>query len=319
MISQDFTKNLFKAFILLLFSFSLQAQSAKPKNADDKEQPFFTGISPVVLAKDAVEISFLNSLTSFWLVAHQYDPVLKDTRITNRYRYSRLDQLLRVSYGFSKNKKWDLGAEFRFAHLRLDDEARSSPFRVLSGNTTSGNTYRGLTTVGLRARAMPFEGIPELTLQATTQFPMIRTDTLRQRLNAQRSQVGLGATYYVQVSPATYYFFQVDWSTLLSNNELNRTTHLVSGSTYLVIDTWESMWYIMPSLTYGMSLQGNNGTLRRINQQFLGGVGVLFQSSAIFSILLNAQIPFILDSGSSNTEWDRRSYSSVTIGLRTAF
>ncbi|MCB0572046.1 MAG: hypothetical protein KDC66_19910 [Phaeodactylibacter sp.] len=278
---------------------------------------FYTGISPVILQKDAVEANFTNSLTSFWVAVNEYLPAYNATRVANRYRFSRLEQLARVSYGFSPDARWDLGAELRYTHSRLDDEARSSPFRVFEGDTGSGNTYRGLSYLGLRFRAMPFESLPELTLQANAQFPITRQEELRLRLGAQRTQLGLMGTFYQQFNATTYLFLQAEWRVHLENDENPITTHTPSASAFLVLDLWDQKWYAFPGLTYAMALQKvRSGGLARLNRQFLGSVGLLYQPDTRYGFLFNAQLPFILDSGSFYTEWVSESYSSFTLGIR---
>lgn len=283
----------------------------------DEKINFYTGISPVILQKDAVEINFSNSLTSFWVAVNEYLPAQNATRVANRYRFSRMEQLARVSYGFSPGAKWDLGAEFRYTSSRLDDQARSSPFRVFEGDTGSGTTYRGLSYIGLRFRTMPFGRVPELTLQATVHYPVVREEGLRLRLGAQRTQLGAMATYYQQFNATTFLFLQGEWRVHLSNDENNVTSHTPSASGFLVLDLWDQKWYLFPGITYSMTLQSTySGSLVRLNRQFLGSLGVLFQPDTRFGILLNTQFPFILDSGSFYTEWVSESFSSFTLGIR---
>jgi hypothetical protein len=305
-------KNAVLLVLIYLISAPVYAQFSK-----EGEAKFYTGISPVILPKDGIEVNFLNSLTSFWLATNEYFAVTNSTRIANRYRFTRFQQLLRVNYGFSSSGRWDLGAEFQYTHSRIDDEARSSPFRVLGGDTESGETDRGMSMAGLRLRVMPFDGLPELTVQGMAHFYINRSEEKRAKLGAQRSQVGLLATFYQQLSPRTFYFLQGDWRTQLASSELDITTHTPSLSGFLVIDAWEQTSYIFPGLTYSPTLQKvGSGSFVRVNQQLLGSIGGLIQPSDAFGIMLNWQIPFILESGSQRTEWVRESFSSVTLGLR---
>ncbi len=304
----------FSVLVCCLF-FYTNLLTGQPGRAD--KITFYTGISPVILKKDAVEATFNNSLTSFWVAVNEYLPAYNASRVANRYRFSRLEQLARVSYGFSPGGRWDLGAEFRYTHSRLDDEARSSPFRVFEGESGSGDTFRGLSYLGLRFRAAPFETLPELSLQATVHYPFARQEELRLRLGAQRTQLGAMATFYRQFNASTYLFLQGEWRAHLKNDENPFTTHTPSASGFLVLDLWDGQWYLFPGLTYGVALQKSaGGSLARLNHQFLGSLGLLFQPDVRYGILFNTQFPFILDSGSFYTEWVPESYSSFTLGIR---
>ncbi len=297
--------------LTLLISAPAFAQFSK-----ESEARFYTGISPVILPKDGIEVNFLNSMASFWLAVNEYNPVSNSTRIANRYRFTRFQQLLRINYGFSGSGRWDLGAELQYTHSRLDDEARSSPFRVLGGNTASGDTDRGLSMVGLRLRFMPFGDLPALMVQGMAHFPINRNEEKSAKLGAQRTQIGLLATFYQQLNTRTFYFLQGDWRTQLASNELDKTTHTPSLSGFLVIETGE-MWYVFPGLSYSPTLQKvGNGSFVRVNQQLLGSVGGLFQPSDAFGVMLNWQVPFILESGSQSTEWVRESFVALTLGIR---
>lgn len=304
--------HLFLIILILLFAAPVSGQFSK-----EGEAKFYTGISPVILAKDGIEVNFLNSMTSFWLAVNEYNPASNSSRIGNRYRFTRFQQLLRVNYGFSASGRWDLGAELQYTHSRLDDEARSSPFRVFGGDTPSGNTFRGMSMVGLRLRMMPFDNLPELTLQGMAHFPINRKEESRAQLGAQRTQIGLLTTFYQQLNTRTFYFLQGDWRTQLASDELDKTTHTPSLSGFLVFDAWEQVWYIFPGMTYSPTLQKTaSGKVVRVNQQLLGSLGGLFQPSDGFGIMVNWQIPFILESGSRSTEWVRESFSSLTLGFR---
>ncbi len=307
---------------LIFFMRSPVSGQALQAPARDSLQPLYlAGVSPVILGKDQVEVSFVNSLTSFWLASREAAPDGVPT--VNRYRFTNFDQLLRVSYGFGHSGRWDLGAVLQYRHRRLDDEANSSPFRVFQGddNPTSSQTNRGLALAGARLRFMPFAALPELTLQTSVAFPVAKDEELRRDLGADRTQADLFATFYKPFNPRTYYFLQAGWLTQFSNPENDQTTHQLSGSGFLVHSLFDYKLYLYPGLTYAASLQKlrNQSGLRRINQQLLGGIGVQYQPWRVLSFSLYGQLPFILDSGSSATEWVRESYLSWTLGIRAIF
>ena len=302
-------------FISLFFLQTLHAQE------EQKDVAFFTGTSPVIIEKGTAEINLNNTLTSFWVTSKQYIPSVDAYRVVDRRRFSRLDNLLRVTYGFSQSKKWDLGAELRFANTRLDESARSSPLRVFGGESETGKTYHEFAYAGLRARASLFKNIPELTLQTTITYPMSRIINDRPTwLEPLQTQLGLGATYFAQSGSNTIFFFQTDWTTRFRANSDNGTVpmaHIISASTYMVINLWEQNWYIFPSLAYGSANRIEKGNFRRLNQQLLGGIGLYFQPSSRFSILLNGNFPLVLQTGSDLSTFNKETYTGITISLRT--
>ena len=316
------TSSLFTLLLasLLAHSPALLAQEAQEKPA------FFTGISPIILERNAAEVYATSSLSSFWLAVHQYNPSLQITQVRDRQRFTRAETLLRFTYGFSKKKNWDLAFEIKHAFARLDEAARSSVLRVfdspsvISGDFERNNSYRGLSSVGLRFRYTPFERIPELTLQATAYQPVAGNIAKRYAFGAERFQTGLSATYFIQSGDNIYYFFQADFVAYLKSNEINinlrshYTDFLPALSTIVVIRTWEDKWFVFPGLSYSTTV---NSSFYRLNQQLFGSLGLFYQPNPKFSMLLNWQLPLILDSGNRNVEFVKNSYSGFTLGLRT--
>ena len=293
----------------------LQAQQTK------EEPTFFTGLSPVILERNAAEINILNSLNSYWIESKQFRPDNPTGFFVDRKRFTRTEHLLRASYGFSKNKTWDLGLEIKFNQVRLDEGARSSPLRVFGNETNGGTSYRGLTAIGLRLRTMPFKNIPELTLQGTVQFPQNKrssAETERAQLQNQSMQAGLTATYYRQSGENIYFFFQADWATRFMNSENKRVKHFPSLNSTVVIRTWNEQWFIFTGLNYGMSLQQfSEGGLYRLNQALFGSGGLFFQPTPQFSIVLSAQLPLMFESNLRTVELVRESFTGFSLGVRS--
>ena len=307
---QNQTKSLLLLIGILLISISAFAQDPFNK---DKNYSFQPVVSAEVLEKDAIDISIINSLNSFWLAYREFNDGFTASRISDRARYTTLDHLIRVSYGFDQNGRWDLGAELRYTHLRLDNAARNSPFKVLGNDETTGTSYHGLSYLGLRARVMPFADVAGLTLQATAAFPTAKSAEQRRNLNAQRPQASLGATYLGSFSERTKYFLQTEWRTFISNDELGSTHHLPSLSGFLIFDAYDSKLFVFPGLSYAMTL---NNSLNQTNEQLYGSLGIQIQSSYNLAFSLNAQTPFLFESGSAFTEWVSESYSGVSLGIR---
>jgi hypothetical protein len=289
---------------------------------EEKDEPtFFTGLSPVILQRNAAEINLVNNLNSYWIVSKQFNPDLPTGFQLDRKRFTRTEHVLRASYGFSKNKRWDLGAEVKFSQARLDEAARSSPFRVFGNETETGTTYRGLTGIGLRLRTQPLKTIPELTVQGTVTYPQISassTENERAQLDAQSLQAGVAATYYVQSGEKMFYFFQADWSMRFKNAENKRNKHSPSLSTTIVVKTWQDQFFLFGGLNYGMSLQQfSNGGLYRLSQALFASGGVFYQPTPKFSIVLSAQLPLLFESNLRSVELVRESFTGFTLGMRS--
>ena len=302
------------ALLVVCFSYSLSAQNPFEGGSDD-ESTFFIGVSPVVLQKESIEVNFINSLSSFWLAFREYVPALNGSRIANRSRFTRLDHSLQVNYGFNNAGRWDLGAELRYAHVRLDDAARNSPLKVLGSDTETGNSYHGLGTLGLRFRAMPFESLPELTAQASLHFPIAKDEDIREKLAMDRTELSLLGTFYQPLNTNTYYFLQGEWRTRFSNSENGQTAHALSGGAHLIFDVYDQRIYLFPGITVASTLSSK---FNQLNHQLFGSIGVQYRPADSFSLFINILRPFIFDSGSLFTEWVRESYTGFSLGARYA-
>jgi hypothetical protein len=307
--------------IIILFFIPPTLCAQDISGSDDKKEipNIYTGISSVVLQKDATEINLINSISSFWVAFNEFDGAISATRIANRVRYSRADHVLRVAHGFSRSGRWDLGADFFYTSVRVDDVARSSPFRVLSKNETlEGVTNSGLSSIGLQVRFVPFADIPELTLRAGMAYPIAKTEQLRAQLNAQRWQLFLSGVYLNRLSPGMLAFLQGDFRAHPRNLENDATLFIPSFSGFLLFELPNDRWYIFPGLAYNVVFQqfAQGYRYRKANQQLYGSLGVLYRAGRSFSLLLSGQVPFIFESGSTSVIWVRESYVGVNLGLR---
>ena len=317
---QKYAKLLCLIFMTGAFPMATLGQNTSSLPALDSLPSLFLGsLSPVVLDKDHVEVNNFNALTSFWLAVQETPPDLNGAAITNRYRTTFFTSLVRVSYGFSYSKRWDLGAEFRFTRQRLDDDANNSPLNVFGSDSPSSRTYSGLSMAGARVRYMPFRSVPELTLQGAVTFPVAKQE-MKEALKLDRTEFDFGATYYKNLNPSMYYFLQSNWLMRFAKAEDERTTHLWTASAFLVKSLFYHRVYVYPGLTYaGLFQNFSNSGFSQVNYQVLGGLGLQYQPFRIFSVSIYGQIPFILESGSATTEWVRESYSSWTLGMLFRF
>lgn len=306
---------LITAFLLMVAAPSQLAAQQEEDNPN-----IYTGASSGILPKDGTEINLFNNINSFWLAQNEYDGSIDATRITNRLRYSRADHILRVSHGFSRSGRWDLGADIAYTRIRYDDEARSSPFRVYGEGYYEGDTtYSGVSYVGIQTRIMPFANIPELILRGGYGFP-VGTDDQKYHLNSQRSLLYLGALYSERLGPNLLGQLQADFRSYFGNSQNDRTLLIPTLTGYLIFEMPGEQWYILSGLSYNTTFQESvDGGFIKANQQLYGSLGVLYRPNQMFSVVLSGQIPFIFDSGSSHTLWVRESYFGLNLGFRFIF
>ncbi len=309
-------KNTF-LFICLILVFNWHnalCQTSEVKKEESREEKFaFGNISPVILAKDGIEASAISNLTSYWVTSKYGNKIL------DRYRISRSENYTNISYGFSKSRRWDLGAQVRYSKMLIDENARNSPFKVYSKPDSNGTAFNGLSSLGIRLRAAPFANIPELTFQASINFPMARDQETRSFLGADRVQTDFVSTYYKAISDYTYIYLQGRYIFQIANNENGKTGHFPGISTYLVKSLFDQKLFLFPGLSYLGSFQQNYKGGRLTNQaQFLmGGIGLQFQPIEILSIFLNGQKPLYHKSSASfYSDLVRNSYSDWSLGVR---
>ncbi|MBV6443554.1 MAG: hypothetical protein EPGJADBJ_05326 [Saprospiraceae bacterium] len=311
-----FGKSIHLTATLLLSGMSILQLSAQ--QGDEEHPNLYTGASSAILPKDATEINLLNSVNSFWLAQNAYDGIIEATRIVNRVRYSRADHILRVSHGFSRSGRWDLGADLYYSRVRYDDEASSSPFRVYNNNYYEGDTtYSSISYFGIQVRAMPFANLPELTFRATYSFPVAGTDYKKYRINAQRPVLYVGALFSERLGSNLLGQLQGDFRTYFGNTQNERTLLVPTASGFLIFEIPGEHWYILSGLSFNLTFQESyKGGFLKANQQLYGSLGVIYRPNTILSLILSGQLPFIFDSGSSRSIWVRESYFGLNLGAR---
>lgn len=302
-------------FICLFFTWQVSnSQNTELKKEESREEKFaFGNISPVILAKDGIEASAITNLTSYWVTSKYGNTIL------DRYRISRSENYANASYGFSKSRRWDLGAQIRYSKMLIDENARTSPFNVFSKPDSNGTVFNGLSSMGIRLRVSPFPNIPELTFQASINFPMARDQETRSFLGADRVQTDLVSTFYKAISDDTYIYLQGRYILQLANVDNKKTSHFPGISTYLVKSIFDQKLFLFPGLTYLGSFQQNykGGRLANQAQFVMAGIGLQFQPIAILSIFLNGQKPLYHKSSASfYSDLVRNSYSDWSLGLR---
>ena len=91
------------------------------------------------------------------------------------FRETFITSLIQVTYGVSKNKRFNLGFDISF---RSTGKSSSEDFSTTSNAflyTNTDSTRVGVTSVGVRAKFQPFKYSPEFTMQSTLSGPTIKS------------------------------------------------------------------------------------------------------------------------------------------------
>ncbi len=308
-------KKYFLPLFGVLISFFSSAQSLSILDSTAAEALLIGGVTTNILDKDDLEVSLNNSFTTFWFVINEFNDEFFQ-RITDRRRITSFNQTMRVSYGFSPSRRFDLGLEVRYNHYRDDDAARSTPLRVFQNNhPENGTSYRGLANAGLRLRYRPLDSDPAWIIQAAFAVPVSNTAGLeRSLLNADVNQAELTSTYYRLLGNNTYYFLQ---GSVIGQFSPQRRNLIGGPSFYLIKSVWNNVIFVYPGLSYSIASQTqSNGGFQSTSHYVFGGLGMQYQPVRSFNIGLTYQYPLLIENGSIFAGIERSSFSNASLSLR---
>ena len=296
-------------------------QSLDVEGLESEGSVFVDGISPVILGQGDIEVSNTSAIVSYWNKVRLIN--LSGGVISNTYRLSIFQNRTSINYGFSGDRRWDLGAELFYLKRRWDDEAQSSPFKVLSGDDLNRG---GLAYLGLKGRAQPFANIPELTMQATLRIPVANGDQLRRELGAGSMQFSFISTYYNTLNYNTSFLLQGGWTfsfpkTFSDTNTKSRAIHTLSLGGFTAINLWGQKIYAVPGISYSGNFRksARSSDILQLSHGVFGELIVQFHLGSQFSITLQQSYPFLFESYSPTVEFERRSFSLSTLGIRGLF
>ena len=316
--------NLIKLGIVLTICCLVQVGNLGAQNngLDDSESPLFVAnLSPIILPQGAVEVTNTSSIISYWNRLRLLSNV--GGIATNTYRLSLFQNRTSIYYGFSEEQKWDLGAEVTYSKRRWDDMARSSPFKVLSGDELNAN---GVSHLGVKLRAAPFESLPELTLQSTVRIPIANGEELRRDLGASQAQVSIFSTYFKRIEYGSAFLLQGGWTYLLpkTTSETNSQLpgiHSLSLAGFLSLNVWSQRIFLVPGLSYSGNFKksGRSSRILQLSHGVLGEIIVQFQINPQISLTLQQSYPLLFESYAPNVEFERRSFYASSLSIRAAF
>jgi hypothetical protein len=339
--------------LLLLVSCSLFTTDAFSQNKfrysipglDSLEESFIVnGGATTVLSSGEVEVIWNNTLASYWIGLHENGP---DSPIFDRIRQTQFISDLYAFYGVSASGSWDIGLNLRYMRARKDNAASSSMFRVFqsqqdksfnaSPDEASGasgiifdDSFGGLVSAGLRFRVRPFRARPELVLNGGYSISTVRNETEQFQLGAGRDMIDVGATYYKELNPNTYYFFSGMFMAFLPTDvdEVRpvdfRAESLYSTnlSFFLIQRTNNNKFTFYPGLSYGLNFKPSQFSDRNLirTQEFLFAyAGVQYAPNLQYNVFLTLGLPLIMEVESFQQSIVRESYSIISLGARAGF
>lgn len=304
-------------FLLLLFALPITVALAQPNSffsakvfqEDSLETfPVFSGLSPLLVPSGQVELLFFNTLSTQ----------------TNRAfsggtsRGTALQHILQVTYGVSKNGRFNIGTDIQYLHYRLDGNSNNSSLKVFKSTAsdtvvTDANddnllalSFHTLSRVGLRFRATPFYSLPELTLQGGVLFPLAyQAPAIERALDLARTQVWLQGNFYHLFGEGLYGFANAGAYFKLPNDK-QRQTAVVPVANLVIAKTLLDDFLIVFAQT---AFNGNfnkeyKAGLKNTSYQLLYGLGVQVQPSNRFSISAELQKPILNNYKSLTSEYD---------------
>lgn len=307
---------------------------------------YIGGISPNVLTQGNVEVNFYTSLFSNWLAQQA---AIIESPVVDRWRFTEFSANVEAYTGVTKNGRWDIGLRLKYARTRLDNSARSSPFKVfhtgndeVDGRLSVGNNeevdrnYSGFKEIGLRFRVVPFTKVPALTINGGFSFSPIRDVTDAWNLQADRNSLDLNLAYHVSLNNNAYYYFIGNW-TGLSPSSIKADTNddgfidraiddkwrYNTGFSFFVVQLFANRKIaVYPGLSYNIGYkkpdQGDQ-SLIKLNEQVLGVLGVQYQPSNNISWNISTALPLVLKTTNRLFKPVAESYSFVSIGGRFLF
>src|SRR5688572_13645965 len=129
-------------------------------------------VSMSLIGNREVEINLFNSLLTankYWNDAHD--------RIDLNARATYLYNTLQVTYGVSKDFRFNIGIDINAVTGRIDGDPNSSMFQIFNSSTSGNSRYAGaLASIAPRIRWRPIKKNYKFTIQASVSIPTVQTD-----------------------------------------------------------------------------------------------------------------------------------------------
>jgi len=295
-------KPIFIAALLLLCALTTALAQSRRSTYDslivgDRITP---AVSSVMMPKSYTEVILYNSL----LTTNKFfdsDGDLKSFPGRSSYFFNTLQ----ITHGISSSGRFNVGIDISYRTGRSDSDPESSPMKVF-GNSSDGliNYERAFTSIGLRARYVPFAKIPNLVVQHTFYVPISAESQESNFLGDGRYALNSQLLYNQLLGRKMFLFGQLDLFVRLKegNQETDYTVPLNIFATYLLTKN------LFPFVQLGTS---RSWTADLTTASYTYGAGVQYQFTTMFNINFFYSDVF---AGKTYSQW-----KTFNLGIRRVF
>lgn len=293
------------SLILLLCSFATTvAQSRKAKYdsllVGDRITP---AVSSVMMPKGYTETILYSSL----LTANKFFGLNGDLSSFpgSGKRESFSFNTLQITHGLSSSGRFNIGLDLSYRMGRRDADPKSSPLKVYGNSSDKLIKYeRAFTSVGIRARYVPFANIRNLVVQHTFYIPISAGSEDSFFLFDSRYAFNSQLLYNQLLGRKVFLFGQLDLFVRLKDDiqETDYTVPINIFGTYLLTK------HLFPFVQLGMS---NSWLPNSTSTSFSYGAGLQYQISTMFNLNFFYNDIF---AGKSSYQW-----KSFNLGIRKVF
>ncbi len=291
-------------FLTVYFFTNTHAQSRRQKYdsllVGDRITP---AVSSVMMPKSYTEVIIYSSLlTANMGCETNGDPA----PLYGRGRDAFLFNTLQVTHGLSGSGRFNAGLDLSYRIGRTDVDPQSTPTKVF-GNDNKGmiNYDRAFTSVGLRARYVPFAKVPNLIVQHTFTIPIGKGSDESRFLGEGRYAVNSQLLYNQLLGRKFFLFGQTGLYVRLKENNDRDTDYTVPVN---IFATYLLSKHVFPFVQIGM----NNTWFRYFTStSYNYGVGLQYQITSMHTINFFYNDTF---AGKFTNRW-----KTFNLGLRAVF
>ena len=147
---------------------SMEEKYQRLKDSARLTQPFIPSVSSVMIRHRQTELNYFVSLAS----ANRYRDISGDLQDYNS-RLTYLYNTLQITYGISKEARFNIGLDVRATVGRIDENANSSVFKVFDAKVDGNSRHASaITSVAPRIRWRPFKDNYRFTVQSSLILPV---------------------------------------------------------------------------------------------------------------------------------------------------
>lgn len=260
-------------------------------------------VSSVMMPKSYTEVILYTSL----LTANKYFDVGGDISgfSGSGKRESFSFNTLQITRGLSASGRFNVGLDISYRVGRRDADPHSSPLKVFGNSSDKLIKYeRAFTSIGFRARYVPFANVPNLVVQHTFYVPINAGSEKSIFLFDHRYALNSQILYNHMLGRKMFLFGQLDFFVRLKEGyqETDYTVPLNIFATYLLTK------HLFPFIQIGMS---NSWLPDTTSTSFSYGAGLQYQITTMFNLNFFYNDIF---AGKNSYQW-----KSFNLGIRKVF